>query len=254
MSKPRPLVAANWKCNGTQQSCIELINLFNTAGKHDVDCVVAPTFLHISLVQAHLRNPKWAIAAQNCSVKNGAFTGEVSVEMLLDAGIRTIIIGHSERRTLYGETDAVVAAKVERCVAAGVHIILCVGETKEQYDAGRSVEVTLSQLDAVAAKVGPASWGKISIAFEPVFAIGTGIVATPEHIEKMHREIRGWLAKAVDEGTAHQVRILYGGSVTAKTAAEMYAIPNVNGFLVGGASLKPEFVDIINATSDRSNL
>lgn len=255
MSAPRPLVAANWKCNGTHEATVGLINVFNLATmKHDVDCVVAPSFLHIGLVQANLRNPKFAIAAQNAAVKSGAFTGEVSVEMLLDAGIRTVILGHSERRSLYGETNEIVASKVAACVNAGMQVILCIGEDLKANESGKTEEVLLEQLNAVAAKVAPGLWSRIALANEPTYSIGTGRPATPEHIERAHRIIRNWLVNFLNHDDAHRVRILYGGSVTGKNAAQLYAIPNVNGFLVGGASLKPEFVEIIAATAARSSL
>ena len=253
--KPRPVVAANWKCNGTGASVVELVNVFNVASiTHDVECVVAPASLHLGLVQSHLRNAKFALAAQNCHTKSGAFTGEVSIELLLDAGIRTVIIGHSERRALFGESNDVVAAKVERCAAAHMHVIACCGETLQEREAGRTNEVVLAQLNAINAKLPPGLWATVTIAYEPVWAIGTGKVATPEQAQEVHAVIRNWLGRAVSADAARATRVLYGGSVTAKNAAQLYAQPDINGFLVGGASLKPEFVEIINATSNRSSL
>jgi triosephosphate isomerase (TIM) len=228
--KPRPMVAANWKNNGTQSSVVELINVFNVAKiTHDVDCVVAPTFLHITLVQSQLRNGKFVVAAQNAYPKTGAFTGEVSIELLRDSGINTVIIGHSERRALFGETNDVVATKVERCAAAGMTVIACCGETLQEREAGRTNDVVLDQLNAMASKLPAGLWSRVVIAYEPVWAIGTGKVATPEQAQEVHAVIRQWLSKAV--------------------SAE-----DINGFLVGGASLKPEFVEIINSTAARSSL
>lgn len=253
--KPRPMVAANWKCNGTNSSVVELINIFNVAKiTHDVDCVVAPPFLHIALVQSQLRNSKFVVASQNAYPKAGAFTGEVSIDMLRDAGINTVIIGHSERRALFGETNEVVANKVERCAAAGMTVIACCGETLQEREAGRTNDVVLTQLNAIAAKLPAGLWTRVVIAYEPVWAIGTGKVASPQQAQEVHAVIRSWLSKAVSGEAANNTRILYGGSVTAKNAAELYQQPDINGFLVGGASLKPEFVEIINSTTGRSSL
>ena len=252
-NKPRPVVAANWKCNGTTSSVVDLINVFNVAQiTHDVECVVAPTFLHIGLVQSQLRNSKFVVSSQNAHIKGGAFTGEISIEMLLDAGIKTVIIGHSERRALFGETNDVVATKVEKCAAAGMHVIACCGETLQDREAGRTNEVVLEQLNAIAAKLPQGLWNpsRITIAYEPVWAIGTGKVATPEQAQEVHAVIRQWLGTATGSpATAASIRILYGGSVNAKNARTLYQKADINGFLVGGASLKPEFVEIINSTS-----
>jgi triosephosphate isomerase len=253
--KPRPVVAANWKCNGTGASAVELINIFNIANiPHDVECVVAPPTLHIPLVQAQLRNPRFVVAAQNAHIKAGAFTGEVSVELLLDAGVRTVILGHSERRALFGESSDVVATKVQVCAAAGMHVIACVGETLQEREAGRTGDVVIGQLEAIAAKLPPGLWPRVTIAYEPVWAIGTGKVATPEQAQEVHGAIRSWLASRVSPDAARNTRVLYGGSVTAGNAAQLYQQPDINGFLVGGASLKPEFVQIIMAVGARSSL
>lgn len=250
MSKPKPMVAANWKCNGTIQSSTELLAKFNEAKvDHDVDCIVAPTFLHLALVQAQLKNPKFAIAAQNCIQKSGAFTGEVSIDLLKDFGVKWTIIGHSERRAYYGETNDIVAAKVDACIQKGLGVIACIGETLKEREEGRTATVVITQLATIAQKLRNEAWGQVVIAYEPVWAIGTGKVATPEQAQEVHTLIRKWLASNVSAEIAAKVRILYGGSVTAANCAQLYLQPDINGFLVGGASLKPEFINIILATA-----
>lgn len=248
MSKPQPIVAANWKCNGSQQSIKELVNVFNGHQvDHDVQCVVASTFLHLPLVQATLTNPKFVISAENAIVKSGAYTGEVSLPILKDYNINWVILGHSERRTYYGETNEVVADKVGQSIKAGFMVIACIGETLQEREAGRTNAVVLAQLAAIAKVVPKSSWNQVVLAYEPVWAIGTGKVATPAQAQEVHHAIRAWVKGKVCPDVAAGLRILYGGSVTAKNAKELYQKPDINGFLVGGASLKPEFLQIIDA-------
>lgn len=249
MSKPQPIAAANWKCNGSQQSIKELVNIFNNHHiGHDVQCVVASTFIHIPLVQATLTNPKFAISAENAIAKSGAFTGEVSLPILKDYNINWVILGHSERRTYYGETNKIVAQKVSDSVKAGFMVIACIGETLQEREAGRTNAVVLSQLAAIAKVVPKSAWSQIVLAYEPVWAIGTGKVATPAQAQEVHHAIRAWVKSNIGSDVAAGLRILYGGSVTARNAKELYQKPDINGFLVGGASLKPEFLQIIDAT------
>eukprot|EP01065_Artemidia_motanka_P001691 TRINITY_DN10778_c0_g2_i1.p2 TRINITY_DN10778_c0_g2~~TRINITY_DN10778_c0_g2_i1.p2 ORF type:complete len:252 (+),score=98.33 TRINITY_DN10778_c0_g2_i1:82-837(+) len=250
MSKPKPMVAANWKCNGTVQSGAELCETFKQAAiPHDVDCVIAPTFLHVaSVVKAFAGVPKWAVAVQNCIAKAGAFTGEVNVQQVKDIGVSWVILGHSERRTLYGEDDATVASKVAACLDGGANVIACIGEKLDEREGGQTMDVVLRQVKAIADAVGPTRWGQVVLAYEPVWAIGTGKVATPEQAQAVHAGIREFLAKSVSTDVAAATRILYGGSVNPKNAKDLYKEGDINGFLVGGASLKPEFVEVINAT------
>mmetsp|Transcript_9803 Transcript_9803/g.11097 ORF Transcript_9803/g.11097 Transcript_9803/m.11097 type:complete len:254 (+) Transcript_9803:39-800(+) len=248
-TKPQPIVAANWKCNGSVASITDLLTVFNDAKiNHDVQCVVAPTFVHIGLVQNLLKNPKFAVSAQNCIVKSGAFTGEVSLPVLKDLGLNWVILGHSERRQYYGETNDVVAAKVQASIAAGFTVIACVGETLKEREDGRTAAVVLTQLGTIAQKLRPADWEKVVIAYEPVWAIGTGKVASTEQAQEVHHILRQWIQNNVDTVVAQKVRILYGGSVTASNCNSLYQCPDINGFLVGGASLKPEFVKIIESS------
>lgn len=248
MSKPQPVVAANWKCNGSKQSIQELIEVFNQHSiSHNVQCVIAPTFIHIPLVQQLLKNPKFVISAENAIAKSGAFTGEVSLPILKDAGVEWVILGHSERRTYYGETNEIVAAKVADSVKAGFMVIACIGETLQEREAGRTSDVVLEQLKAIADAVPQSAWSNIIVAYEPVWAIGTGKVATPEQAQEVHQTIRLWAKSNISSEVAQSLRILYGGSVSAKNAKELYQKKDINGFLVGGASLKPEFRQIIDA-------
>lgn len=248
-SKPQPIAAANWKCNGSLASIEKLLECFNAQEiNHDVQCVVAPTFVHIPLVQAKLRNPKYVISAENAIAKSGAFTGEVSMPILKDLGINWLILGHSERRTYYGETNEIVAQKVADAVKQGFMVIACIGETLQQREANQTAKVVLAQTAAIAKKVPKEAWSKIVLAYEPVWAIGTGKVASPEQAQEVHALLRQWVREKIGADVASQLRILYGGSVNAGNAKVLYAKPDINGFLVGGASLKPEFRDIISAT------
>ncbi|KAK7194180.1 triosephosphate isomerase [Novymonas esmeraldas] len=248
-AKPQPIAAANWKCNGTTASLEKLVQTFNEHTiNHDVQCVVAPTFVHLPLVQAKLRHPKFVISAQNAIAKSGAFTGEVSLPILKDIGVNWVIIGHSERRTYYGETDEIVAQKVADAQAQGFMVIACIGETLQQREANQTTKVVLTQTAAIAAKLSKEAWDNIVIAYEPVWAIGTGKVATPEQAQEVHALLRQWVKEKIGADIAAKLRILYGGSVSAGNAKELYEKADINGFLVGGASLKPEFRQIIDAT------
>uniref|UniRef100_UPI00018408AC TRIOSEPHOSPHATE ISOMERASE n=1 Tax=Trypanosoma cruzi TaxID=5693 RepID=UPI00018408AC len=241
-SKPQPIAAANWKCNGSESLLVPLIETLNAATfDHDVQCVVAPTFLHIPMTKARLTNPKFQIAAQNAGNAD-------ALASLKDYGISWVVLGHSERRLYYGETNEIVAEKVAQACAAGFHVIVCVGETNEEREAGRTAAVVLTQLAAVAQKLSKEAWSRVVIAYEPVWAIGTGKVATPQQAQEVHELLRRWVRSKLGTDIAAQLRILYGGSVTAKNARTLYQMRDINGFLVGGASLKPEFVEIIEAT------
>ncbi len=213
------------------------------------EVVIAPTLLHLTSVAAALR-PDWAAAAQNGWHKGcGAFTGEVPFQALADAGVPWVLAGHSERRALCGEDNETVGAKVRAALDAGLAVIACVGERLDQREAGQAEAVVAAQLAAIAGPLKEADWGRVVIAYEPVWAIGTGVVATPDQAQAMHASIRAWLGAKVGGAVAGATRIQYGGSVTASNAATLAACPDVDGFLVGGASLKPEFVDIVRAGS-----
>lgn len=188
------------------------------------------------------------MAAQNVYNKpNGAFTGEISVSQLKDLGVHWTILGHSERRTLLGETDEVVASKTKFAIDGGVSAIWCCGESLAEREAGETIAVIERQLAALAAQLTPADWKSVVIAYEPIWAIGTGKVATVQQAQEVHEAIRKWLRANVSEEVAEETRILYGGSVNGKNCKDLAKEKDIDGFLVGGASLKPEFVDIINS-------
>nr|1ML1_A Chain A, TRIOSEPHOSPHATE ISOMERASE [Trypanosoma brucei brucei]1ML1_C Chain C, TRIOSEPHOSPHATE ISOMERASE [Trypanosoma brucei brucei]1ML1_E Chain E, TRIOSEPHOSPHATE ISOMERASE [Trypanosoma brucei brucei]1ML1_G Chain G, TRIOSEPHOSPHATE ISOMERASE [Trypanosoma brucei brucei]1ML1_I Chain I, TRIOSEPHOSPHATE ISOMERASE [Trypanosoma brucei brucei]1ML1_K Chain K, TRIOSEPHOSPHATE ISOMERASE [Trypanosoma brucei brucei] len=242
MSKPQPIAAANWKCSGSPDSLSELIDLFNsTSINHDVQCVVASTFVHLAMTKERLSHPKFVIAAQNAGNAD-------ALASLKDFGVNWIVLGHSERRWYYGETNEIVADKVAAAVASGFMVIACIGETLQERESGRTAVVVLTQIAAIAKKLKKADWAKVVIAYEPVWAIGTGKVATPQQAQEAHALIRSWVSSKIGADVAGELRILYGGSVNGKNARTLYQQRDVNGFLVGGASLKPEFVDIIKAT------
>jgi len=210
-----------------------------------IEVVIAPPTLYLLLAREQLK-PELQVAAQNVFDKpNGAFTGEISVDQLKDSNIKWTLVGHSERRTILREDDAFVAAKTKAALAGGVSVILCIGESLEQREANKTIDVVTSQLKAVADQV--SDWTKIVVAYEPIWAIGTGKVASTEQAQEVHAAIRSWMKKEVSEKAAEATRIIYGGSVSEKNCKDLSTQPDIDGFLVGGASLKPAFVDIINS-------
>jgi len=186
------------------------------------------------------------VAGQNCyKVLKGAFTGEISPAMILDCGGDWVILGHSERRNVFGEADLLIAEKVEHALNCGVSVIACIGELLEEREAGQTEAVVFKQTQAIKEKV--PNWDKVVLAYEPVWAIGTGKTASPQQAQEVHQKLRQWLKDNVSDEVAQKTRIIYGGSVTADNCQELAKQPDIDGFLVGGASLKPEFVKIINA-------
>jgi len=238
-------VGGNFKSNGTVKSIKAIIDNLNKAPLNDTEVVVSPPALYLLLAQSTLR-PEIKVAAQNIFDKgNGAYTGEISALQLKDAEINWVILGHSERRSIFHESDQFVASKTKAALDAGLSVILCCGESLEEREKGVTVEVVTRQLQAVADVV--TNWSHIVVAYEPVWAIGTGKVASTEQAQEAHKAIRDWLKQAVSDEAAQKTRILYGGSVTEKNSSELAKQPDVDGFLVGGASLKPAFVDICNS-------
>ncbi|KAI0553068.1 triose-phosphate isomerase-like protein [Xylaria curta] len=239
-------VGGNFKMNGSVSSVTEIVDNLNKAKLDpNVEVVIAPSALYLLLVREHAKK-EIGVAAQNVFDKpNGAFTGEISVQHLKDSGIDWTILGHSERRTILGESDEVVASKTKYATENGVSVIWCCGESLEQREAGKTLEVIANQIAVLKAKI--SDWSKIVIAYEPIWAIGTGKVATTEQAQEVHASIREWLAKNVSQSVADETRILYGGSVSEKNCKDLSKQKDIDGFLVGGASLKPAFVDIINS-------
>lgn len=215
-----------------------------------VDSAVCVPFPYLAQVRDSLRGTPLAWGAQNLSQHaQGAYTGEVSAAMLVDFGCRYVIVGHSERRSLYGESDALVAAKYDAALKAGLTPILCLGETLEQRESGVTNQVVGSQLDAVMNACGVGTLARAVIAYEPVWAIGTGRTASPEQAQEVHAMIRGRIAER-DTAVAQGVQILYGGSVKPQNAREIFAMADIDGGLIGGASLVAEdFLAIINAAA-----
>ncbi|MFB9886636.1 triose-phosphate isomerase [Balneatrix alpica] len=239
------IVAGNWKMHGTRESAEQLAT---GLAKLDVDAdvVVFPPYVYLDVVAKAA--PGLKFGAQDVAVEvQGAFTGEVSAEMLADVGCAYVLVGHSERRSLYAESNEVVAQKFLAALRAGLTPMLCVGESLVEREQGQAEEVVFAQLQAVLDVAGADLLAKSVIAYEPVWAIGTGLTASPEQAQQMHQAIRNWLRKQLG-AQADSVAILYGGSVKAENAAEIFAQPDVDGGLVGGASLKlNEFIAICRA-------
>lgn len=238
----RPLVAGNWKMHGTRASVAELINgLRNLALPSDVDVAVFPPCLHISQVVEGLKGQPVLIGAQNSAVESeqGALTGEVAPSQLVDAGCSLVLVGHSERRQIMGEQDGMLIRKFAAAQASGLIPVLCVGETLEQREAGKTLDVVGRQLDSIIDELGVEVFAKAVIAYEPVWAIGTGLTASPQQAQDVHAAIRAQLA-AKNSEVAQGVRLLYGGSVKAANAVELFGMPDIDGGLIGGASLNAD--------------
>jgi triosephosphate isomerase (TIM) len=246
----RPIVAGNWKMHGSRSETARLVEelLARAPAAPAADCVVCPPFVYLHEAGRLLRDSVYSLGAQDvCADPQGAFTGEVSAAMLKDVGCSYVIVGHSERRLLYRESDQLVARKFSAAQSKGLLPILCVGEQLADREAGRTHEVIARQLDVVLELCGAGALEQGVIAYEPVWAIGTGRNASPEQAQHVHAFIRARVA-ARDARIAAATRILYGGSVKAGNAAELFAMPDVDGGLIGGASLKAEeFLAILAA-------
>lgn len=246
----RPIVVGNWKMNGTRDNVRALLGALKAGLNPQMPCEVAvcPSFVFLPEAAELLAGSAIQLGSQNVANQaEGAFTGEVSPAMLSEFGCAFAIVGHSERRVLYGESDELVAARYEQAIAGGVTPILCVGETLQQRENDETYAVLDTQLDAVIARCGVASLAKAIIAYEPVWAIGTGRTATGEQAQDAHAYIRSRIAKQ-DASVAAGVRILYGGSVKADNARELFGKPDIDGGLIGGASLDASsFISICNS-------
>jgi triosephosphate isomerase (TIM) len=245
------IVAGNWKMHGSRAENQALVEGLLAGKINDrATCVVCPPFVYLAELARALQGSPVALGAQDvCAESQGAFTGEVSASMLRDVGCEYVLVGHSERRALYGEDDSMVARKYAAALARGLIPILCVGEQLAERDAGLTHAVVGRQLDAVLAVSGVATLGRGVLAYEPVWAIGTGRTASPEQAQDVHSFIRGRVATH-DASIAAGLRVLYGGSVKAGNAAELFGMPDVDGGLIGGASLKAgEFLSIWTAAA-----
>lgn len=248
----KPLIAGNWKMHGSRAAVTEFAGALDAASvTPQVDMLVCAPFVYLQQLAAALAGTAVAVGGENLATATaaGAFTGEISGAMLADVGCSHVIVGHSERRALYGETDAVVAAKVTAAVAAGLQPILCVGETLEQRDADQAETVLAAQIRAVFDACDAPTLAALTIAYEPIWAIGTGRSATPAQAQAMHAYLRQQIA-ASDVTLSRSMRLLYGGSVKPDNAADLFAGADVDGALVGGASLKAaSFMDIARAAT-----
>lgn len=248
----QPLVAANWKMHGTRAENASLVRTLLDLLKPEqrAEVLLCPPFVYLWETGRMLKDTDVALGAQSvCAEALGAFTGEVSAAMVKDVGCRYALVGHSERRQVYAESDALVARKFVAAQSHGLVPVLCVGETLEEREGERTAEVVARQIDAVLSVTGISAFAQAVVAYEPVWAIGTGRNASPEQAQGVHAMIRSMLA-VVDGTIAKSVRILYGGSVKASIARELFAMPDIDGGLVGGASLKADEFARICAAAD----
>ncbi len=251
------LVAGNWKMNKTPQEAVEFLsslsNFCNENNHPEVDVMIAPTYLALTDSKKAVKGTNVNISAQDVSMNiNGAFTGEVSATMLKSVSIDMCIIGHSERRIYHGETDAKINRKLHTLLMNGIKPIVCIGETLEQRQAEETMEIVIGQLDESLSELELSTGEEIVIAYEPVWAIGTGVTATPEQAEEVHALIRRRLSKRFSPIIAEKIIILYGGSMKPSNMQELLACPNIDGGLIGGASLNIDsFTEMIRIAIDK---
>lgn len=248
----RFLVAGNWKMNTNRASGEALAGALAAAAPTEeagVEVLVCPPYPYLTAIGDKVSGSAVAVGAQDVYFETGgAFTGEVAVDMLKDVGCQFVLIGHSERRHVLGETDEIINKKVKAGIAGGLKVVLCVGELLSDREAGKTESVLDTQMAGALADISAEDAKDLVIAYEPVWAIGTGVTASPEQAESAHEHLRKWIAKRYDSTFSEQIRILYGGSVKPDNAEVLMGQANVDGALVGGASLKPElFVPIIDA-------
>ncbi|MEZ4971526.1 MAG: triose-phosphate isomerase [Flavobacteriaceae bacterium] len=244
------IVAGNWKMNkNLAETEVLLAELSAKLPDTKAEVMVAPTFVNLAAAVDQLKSSTMEVIAQNVHfAENGAYTGEISADMLLAIGVDTVIIGHSERRAYFGETDDILAKKVVAALAKNMRVMFCFGEELEDRKSGNHFNVVESQLKNALFSLDASAWSKIILAYEPVWAIGTGETASPEQAQEMHAFIRKTITNAYDAGVANNVSILYGGSVKPNNAVEIFSKPDVDGGLIGGASLvADDFIAIIKA-------
>ncbi|VEJ09008.1 triose-phosphate isomerase [Actinobacillus delphinicola] len=252
----RPLVMGNWKLNGTKRFTKELVTELKAelTGVEGCDVAIAPPVMYLAEAEMALNGSKIALGSQNVDITvNGAYTGDISAEMLKDFGVKYVIIGHSERRAYHKESNSFIAEKFATLKKFDMVPVLCIGETAEQNEKGETESVCASQIDAIIDSLGVQALMGAVIAYEPIWAIGTGKSATPAQAQAVHKFIRDHIAQN-DKAVAEQVILQYGGSVNDKNAAELFAQPDIDGALVGGASLKaPAFAAIVKAAAKAKN-
>ncbi len=243
------MVAGNWKMNKTLQEGIELANQLKNDVKNPKCAVVIGTpFIHLATVAELLKGSPIKVAAENCADKDkGAYTGEVSAAMVASTGAEYCILGHSERRAYYHEDYEILKNKVELALANGLKVIFCIGEVKEERLENKQNDVVKAQLEGSVFHLSAEQWANVVLAYEPVWAIGTGLTATPEQAQEIHAFIRGLVAEKFGKQVAEDTTILYGGSCNEKNAAELFACPDIDGGLIGGAALVAEKFEAIIA-------
>ena len=243
-------IGGNWKSNNTLAETKNLVSSIIDKTNFDtnkLEVLICPSTVHLQEVAQTLKNKNVLIGAQNISKFDfGAYTGELSAKHLADYNINWTLLGHSERRTLFGEDNKLIAEKTQHALKNKLNVVLCIGETLEQRDANKTLDIVGEQLDAVKQQLNDAGqWTNVVIAYEPVWAIGTGKVATPQQAQDVHKFIREWVSKNLGQEHAQSVRVIYGGSVNEKNCKELIGQQDIDGFLIGGAALKQSFKDII---------
>jgi triosephosphate isomerase len=248
----RYLIGGNWKCNGLMESNVERVKMLNGCGPipANVDVVLTVPYIHIPMLLESLRSDI-EVGAQNSGnfCKDGAYTGETGPVQLKDIGCTWVIIGHSERREgfgMVGEPVELCAEKAKCAIDSGLKVMFCIGEQKEERESGVTMKVCAAQLEPLKKALTPEDWSKVALAYEPVWAIGTGLTATPEMAQETHKSVRKWVADNVSPAIAKAVRIQYGGSMKGANAKDLLAQPDIDGGLIGGASLKADFFNVIN--------
>ena len=248
----KKIVAGNWKMNKTLQEGVSLAKELNdllVANKPNCDVVICTPFIHLATVSGLINEEVLQLGAENCADKaSGAYTGEVSAEMVKSTGAQYVILGHSERREYYNETPEILKEKVDLALANGLKILFCIGESLEQREANQQNEVCKAELEGSVFHLTAEQWANVVIAYEPIWAIGTGKTATSDQAEEIHAYIRSCVAEKYGQEVADNTSILYGGSCKGSNAPELFAKPNIDGGLIGGASLKAaDFKEIIDA-------
>ncbi|WP_269225880.1 triose-phosphate isomerase [Flavobacterium eburneipallidum] len=247
----KKIVAGNWKMHKNAEQTKELLNelIAKIPAGIESQVIVAPTFVNLASAVDHLAATAIGVAAQNVhQAEGGAFTGEISADMLTSVGVNTVILGHSERRAIFHETDALIASKVDTALKHDMTVIFCFGEELKDRQSGNHFNIVENQLRDGLFHIEAANWEKVVLAYEPVWAIGTGETASPEQAQEMHEFIRETVLKAFSKEVAENVSILYGGSVKPDNAKEIFSKPDVDGGLIGGAALKADdFVAIVTA-------
>tara|TARA_B100000989_G_scaffold289773_1_gene262095 strand:+ start:63 stop:818 length:756 start_codon:yes stop_codon:yes gene_type:complete len=247
--KRKKIVAGNWKMNMTLDESLEISNALININKPNVDVMIAPSFTNLFLLKKQFDTHQIDVIAQNVNQNSkGAFTGEVSVEMLKSIGVNCVIIGHSERRSLFGETDQILFEKVNYATSNDMNVIFCIGEELQQRQNGNYLDVIQKQLEIGVLCLSTKLIKKVTLAYEPVWAIGTGVTANLDQIQEIHQFIRNLVHQRFDETISNSIRILYGGSVKPRNAVEIFNLGDVDGGLIGGASLKfTDFQSIVEA-------